>query len=283
MASIGFVFNSARPKAVQLAEQTASWLVDHGHRTHILSAAPSASEGSAVPPDLDLAVSLGGDGTMLRTVDLVSSQEVPVLGVNLGHLGYLTVAEPSGLRAALGRFLEGDFTVEARMTFDVTLGEPPPGGNGRAGRVSRNALNDVVLQRSLVGHTIHTTVAVNGSPFLAFVSDSLILATPTGSTAYNLSARGPIVSPKARVSVLTPVAPHMLFDRSVVLVAEDEVGITASGEFPVEVVVDGWRTATLQPGQSVQCRQGEKDALLVTFESRDFHRILKAKFNLKDR
>ncbi len=283
MACIGFVFNSARPKAVQLAEQTASWLVENGHRTHILSAAPSASEGSTVPPDLDLAVSLGGDGTMLRTVDLVSSREVPVLGVNLGHLGYLTVAEPSGLKAALERFLEGDFTVEARMTFDVTLGKPPPGGNGRAGRVSRNALNDVVLQRSLVGHTIHTTVAVNGSPFLAFISDSLILATPTGSTAYNLSARGPIVSPKARVSVLTPVAPHMLFDRSVVLVAEDEVAITASGEYPVEVVVDGWRTATLQPGQSVQCRQGEKDALLVTFESRDFHRILKAKFNLKDR
>ncbi len=283
MGSIGFVFNSNSSEAVRLAEHTAQWLIEHGHRTQILSAGPPHSERGGAPDGLDLAVSLGGDGTMLRTVDLVCSQEVPVLGVNLGHLGYLTVVEPAGLEQALVRFLDGEFAVESRMTFDVTLGEPPPGGNGKAGRVSRSALNDVVLQRSLVGHTIHTKVAVNGTPFLDFVSDSLILATPTGSTAYNLSARGPIVSPKARVSVLTPVAPHMLFDRSMILCEEDEVAITASGESPVEVVVDGWRTATLQPGQSVQCRKGEKDALLVTFERRDFHRILKAKFDLKDR
>lgn len=313
MATIGFVVHSHREAALLLAKETAEWLAEHGHRAEIMQTSADPDHLEA-PPGLDLAVSLGGDGTMLRTVDLVCHEDVPVLGVNLGHLGYLTVIEPSGLRNALSRFLAGDYIVEPRMTLDVTVGPPPaapddetavPGGRSapdgaepvtagdsegrqspgalRPVRVRRNALNDVVLQRTHAGHTMHTEVAVNGTPFLNFACDSLILATPTGSTAYNLSARGPIVSPRARVQVLTPVAPHMLFDRSLVLDADEEVSITAGGEQPVDVVVDGWHTATLVPGQAVSCRRGDHDALLVTFGARDFHRILKSKFNLADR
>ncbi|MDA8045462.1 MAG: NAD(+)/NADH kinase, partial [Actinomycetota bacterium] len=238
--------------------------------------APERLDG---PTGWDLAVSLGGDGTMLRAVDLVCGEQLPVLGVNLGRLGYLTVVEPAGLRDALGRFLSGDYRVESRMTLEVVFSSPhgdPPGQR-------HSALNDVVLQRTQVGHTMHTEVTVNSVPFLTFASDSLILATPTGSTAYNLSARGPIVSPRARVQVLTPVAPHMLFDRSLVLDAEEVVTVTAAGDQPVDAVVDGWHAATLAPGDSVHCRQGPQDALLVTFGERDFHHILKSKFDLKDR
>jgi NAD+ kinase len=217
---------------------------------------------------------------MLRAVDLVCGEGIPVLGVNVGHLGYLTAVDPSGLRTALERFLAGDYLVEGRMTLDISFGGP--GGDAPPGR-SRSALNDVVIQRTQVGHTMHTEVAVNSVPFLTFASDSLILATPTGSTAYNLSARGPIVSPKARVQVLTPVAPHMLFDRSLVLDADDEVRVTVTGDQPVDVVIDGWHSANLTPGQFVGCRGGSRDALLVTFGERNFHRILKSKFNLTDR
>ena len=279
MATIGFVVHGQREDARVLAKETAEWLAEHGHRTEILETDVNPGprpEGIG----LDLAVSLGGDGTMLRTVDLVCTGEVPVLGVNLGHLGYLTVVEPSGLRHALERFLAGDYEVESRMTLDVTFsggpGRPAPAGG-------RTALNDVVLQRTSAGHTMRTEVAVNDVPFLTFASDSLIVATPTGSTAYNLSARGPIVSPRARVTVLTPVAPHMLFDRSLVLGADENLCITPAGAQPVDVVVDGWPAATLAPGQSVLCRPGRRDARLVTFGARDFHRILKAKFNLMDR
>ncbi|HET6964482.1 MAG TPA: NAD(+)/NADH kinase [Acidimicrobiales bacterium] len=279
MALIGFVVHTHRDAALMLAKETAEWLGEQGHSSQIHSTESDPDE-LCNPGGWDLAVSLGGDGTMLRTVDLVCGADVPVLGVNLGHLGYLTVVEPAGLRAALERFLAGDYQVEARMTLDVAFSSPhsdePPAE-------SRSALNDVVLQRTQVGHTMHTEVAVNSVPFLTFASDSLILATPTGSTAYNLSARGPIVSPKARVQVMTPVAPHMLFDRSLVLDAEEQVSITVMGDQPVDVVVDGWHSATLAPGQAVHCRQGGKDALLVTFGERDFHRILKSKFDLKDR
>ena len=187
------------------------------------SSANAAADGEPTGP-LDLAVSLGGDGTMLRTVDLVSPAGVPVLGVNLGHLGYLTAVEPDGLRDALRRFLAGDYQVEARMTLDVSVTDD--GGAGRHRRAARSALNDLVLQRPAGGHTVRTEVSVNGEPFLTFAADSLIVATPTGSTAYNLSARGPIVSPRARVQILTPVAPHMLFDRSLVLDAEDVIAIS---------------------------------------------------------
>lgn len=278
MATIGFVVHSHREAALLLAKETAEWLTELGHHAQIHATGPDP-DPSCQPSGWDLAVSLGGDGTMLRTVDLVCGEDIPVLGVNLGHLGYLTVVEPAGLREALERFLRGDYQVEGRMTLEVSFSS----AEGEPAAASRSALNDVVLQRTQVGHTMHTQVAVNSVPFLSFASDSLILATPTGSTAYNLSARGPIISPNARVSVLTPVAPHMLFDRSLVLDADEQVSITATGDHPIDVVVDGWPSAVLQPGQTVHCRRGGQDALLVTFGERDFHRILKNKFDLKDR
>ncbi|HWE56403.1 MAG TPA: NAD(+)/NADH kinase [Acidimicrobiales bacterium] len=279
MAVIGMVVHGHKEAGVLLAKETAEWLNEHGHHAEVHRTGPQPEDLPA-PTGWDLAVSLGGDGTMLRTVDLVCADAVPVLGVNLGRLGYLTAVEPAGLRPALERFLAGDYQVEPRMTLDISFaamgGEPAPAR-------PRSALNDVVLQRTQVGHTMHTEVAVGGVPFLAFASDSLILATPTGSTAYNLSARGPIVSPRARVQVLTPVAPHMLFDRSLVLDADEQVSITVTGGQPVDVVVDGWHWATLAPGQSVHGSRGANDALLVTFGDRDFHQILKSKFDLKDR
>ncbi|HEY3811332.1 MAG TPA: NAD(+)/NADH kinase [Acidimicrobiales bacterium] len=283
MAAIGFIAHSQREGAVNLAQQTAQWLRDQGHVAEFLDAASSTGvgrDGSDRKP-FDLAVSLGGDGTMLRTVDLVSPDGVPVLGVNLGHLGYLTAVEPESLRDALRRFLDGDYQVESRMTLDVSVTND--GGDGAHTVLHRSALNDLVLQRPAGGHTVRTEVAVNGEPFLSFAADSLIVATPTGSTAYNLSARGPIVSPRARVSILTPVAPHMLFDRSLVLDADERISLSPIAGQPADMVVDGWLAATLHPGQTLHCRKGDRDALLVTFGARDFHEILKRKFNLADR
>jgi NAD+ kinase len=283
MATIGFVAHGEREGAMTLAEETAGWLRRLGHVAEFLDADVSGRNerqaGSLKP--LDLAVSLGGDGTMLRTVDMVSVEGIPVLGVNLGHLGYLTTVEPEGLRDALRRFLAGDYQLEARMTLDVSVADDDVGTVHTV--LHRSALNDVVVQRTAGGHTVRAEVSVNGVPFLTFAADSLIVATPTGSTAYNLSARGPIVSPRARVHVLTSVAPHMLFDRSLVLDADERIAISPIAGQPADLVVDGWLAATLRSGQSLHCRRGDRDALLVTFGERDFHQILKRKFNLADR
>lgn len=283
MAKIGFVVHSQREGALELAETTASWLHDLGHAAEILDSSGdrNAEQAGTPVPALDLAVSMGGDGTMLRTVDMVSPEGVPVLGVNMGHLGYLTAVEPEDLRDALARFLDGDFQIESRMTLDVSVTDESGAGEGNV--LHQCALNDAVLQRTKVGHTMRTEVSVSDVPFLTFASDSLILATPTGSTAYNLSARGPIVSPRARVQILTPVAPHMLFDRSLIFDADEVVTLTPIGDQPADVVIDGWLVAQLHPGQALHARGGDCDAKLVTFGVRDFHRILKSKFNLADR
>lgn len=282
MAAVGFVAHAHREGAIVLAEETAAWLRKQGHSAELLDRhdLPEAARPSSVS-DLDLAVSLGGDGTMLRAVDRVSTAGVPVLGVNVGHLGYLTAVEPAYLREALTRFLDGDYQVESRMTLEISLLDSACPGSGPLLR--RSALNDLVLQRSRGGHTVRLGVAVNREPFVTFVADALIVATPTGSTAYNLSARGPIVSPRARVQIVTPVAPHMLFDRSLVLAPEEEVGISPGDGQSVDLVIDGVLAGSLSPGQSLGCRPGRHDARLVTFGERDFHRILKRKFNLADR
>ncbi len=282
MATIGFVLHGDRPASTRLAQETATWLTSQGHHARTLAAGPAVVAPTARAnddlDDLDLVVSLGGDGTMLRTVDLASPSGIPVLGVNLGHLGYLAAVEPEDLPAALEQFLAGSYQVEQRMTLDVDVR-----ADGQESRLHRAALNEVVLQRSAGAHTVRAEMSVNGEPFLTFVADSIIVATPTGSTAYNLSARGPIVSPRARVQVVTPVAPHMLFDRSLVLDASECLSLEPTAGFGAEVVVDGWTTLPLLPGEIVSCRQGDRDALLVTFGDRDFHRILKRKFNLADR
>ncbi|MBO0731070.1 MAG: NAD(+)/NADH kinase [Acidimicrobiaceae bacterium] len=277
MARIGFVVHHGRPRSDSLAIDTIAWLHREGHEAFVLDGDPSADVDRAVA-DLDLAVSLGGDGTMLRTVHLVAPAKVPVLGVNVGHLGYLTTVEPEGLREALSKFLAGSYRLDTRMTLDVTVWAP----DGTE-ILHASALNDVVLQRPVGLHTVRAELAVNGADFVSFVADSLIIATPTGSTAYNFSARGPIVSPRARVQIVTPVAAHMLFDRSLVLDAGEEIAVTPTENQPADIVVDGRPAVALRPGHTLRCKQGEADALLVTFGERDFHHILRAKFKLADR
>ena len=282
MVTVGFVTHTSRREATTLAKDTSRWLRDQGHDARFLGSEavnPWPDANHQLVDGVDLAVSLGGDGTMLRTVDLVGPAGIPVLGVNLGHLGYLTTVEPEDLCCALARFLAGDYGVEARLTLDITVSHATTG----VVRLRHTALNDVVLTRPTGVHTVHAALTVGGAPFLTFAADSLIVASPTGSTAYNLSARGPIASPRTRVQIVTPVAPHMLFDRSLVLPAAEVIGLSVTDHHPAELVVDGWPVGTLEVGEVLHCTGGQRDALFVTFGDRDFHRILKQKFNLADR
>jgi NAD+ kinase len=219
---------------------------------------------------------------MLRTVDLVCGTGVPVLGINVGHLGYLTQVGPDGLRSALSRFFAGDYRLEERMTLQIDLvGEA--WDNEEPALRSVRALNDAVLQRTASGHTIRLSMAIGGEPFLTYAADSMIVASPTGSTAYNLSARGPIVSPLARLIVVTPVAAHMLFDRALVLGSDEVVTMELIDGRQAELVVDGQPRGVLSSGDLVRFQAGDHDARLVTFGAREFLHILKQKFGLADR
>jgi NAD+ kinase len=146
----------------------------------------------------------------------------------------------------------------------------------------RVCLNEAVLEKTVSGHTIRLAASFNGSGrrFTTYTADGLIVSTPTGSTAYNLSARGPIVSPGLRAIVVTPVSPHGLFDRSLVLGGQESVRLEVLDGRPAALVLDGRDHGTLAPGDAVSCRAGAHDAHFVTFGDRDFHQILKTKFGL---
>jgi NAD+ kinase len=280
---VAIVLHRNRPEAVELARQAVAWLVGRGHEVRVPSedASVTGLEEWSCPEeklahDLDLAVSLGGDGTILRTVDMVCPAGVPVLGINVGHLGYLTECEPGELWTALDRFFAGDHGVEERMMLEVCPERP-----GVPERVS--ALNEAWLERSVPGHMVRMEVTLGGRPFITYAADGLIVATPTGSTAYNLSVRGPILSPTLRALVMTPVSPHQLFDFSLVLDPSEDVRVEVLEGRGATLLVDGRAVSELQPGDAVTCRAGAHPARLVTFGPRNFHRILRAKFGLADR
>ncbi|MGQ0617479.1 MAG: NAD(+)/NADH kinase [Acidimicrobiia bacterium] len=280
MATVVLFLHPERDEAAALALQAVEWLAERGHEVR-LSAPEAARIGRAalacpdavIADGADLAISLGGDGTMLRTVDAVAAKGVPVFGVNVGQLGYLTEVEPVDLTADLERALAGEHQVEERMMLDVQVDGGP----------RTLALNEAVVEKTTIGHTVRLSVALNGEYFTTYVADGLIVATPTGSTAYSLSARGPIVDPSYRATLLTPVSPHMLFDRSLVLAPEAVVRIEVNGYRPAVASADGRRLGELGSGQGITCTAAAVPARLVRFGARNFHRILKTKFGLADR
>jgi NAD+ kinase len=274
MAVIAFYAHPLRPEAAGLAERASAWLTEHGHES-VLALGP---DGPVPVEGADLLVSLGGDGTLLRSVDAALAGGIPVLGVNIGRLGYLTQVEPPDLEEALARFLAGSYQVEERMTLSVTVTGPDGAAQAR-----RTALNEASVEKTVPGHTVRVAAFIDGRPFVTYAADGLLVATPTGSTAYNLSARGPVLSPRLRSIVVTPVSPHMLFDRPLVLDPTERLRLEVLEPRPAVLVVDGVTVSQLEPGSAVDCHEGDQPARLVTFGWRDFHAILRAKFHLADR
>jgi NAD+ kinase len=282
LKTIGLVPHRDRSEARALAARVVAWCEKHKIEVRIPESDALELASLGVPiekfaPGLDLAMSLGGDGTMLRTVDFVYEAGVPVLGVNVGQLGYLAEVDPADLDEALERLVAGDYVVADRMMLQVTVESRGP-ASGRWW-----ALNEAVLEKPHPGRLARLDVSINGAFFTSYAADGVIVATPTGSTAYSFSARGPIVSPRLRCLLLTPVSPHMLFDRSLVLDAEEDLALVVSDDRPVLLTIDGRELGVLEPGAVVRCTGGPGPARVVTFGPRDFHQILKAKFGLADR
>lgn len=281
MSVVGMVVHRDRGEARLLAKRAIAWLGERGHEVRIpaddaeaLDLTELACPDDRLCDELGLAVSLGGDGTMLRTVELVAPAGVPILGINVGRLGYLPECEPDDLEGALERFFAGDYVTEERMTLDVR-------SDGKFAPVT--ALNEAWLEKTVPGHTVHMRLSIAGSAFTTYAADGLIVSTPTGSTAYNLSVRGPIVSPTLQAMIVKAVSPHQLFDFPLVLGPDEEVRIEVLEGRTATLLVDGRNIGELVPGDAVSCRASAHPAQLVRFGERDFHQILKAKFGLTDR
>lgn len=288
MSTIGIVAHPERPEAERLTRRTVEWARTRGHEIRMVTAeaARFGLDGLGVDDDtfardLDLAVCFGGDGTMLRTVSRVAADGVPILGVNVGQLGYLSAIEPADLIDGLERFFSGRFQIEERMLARVRVDFDPNGSAPAVGETE--ALNEIVLEKTPMGHTVHVAVLIDGEFFTTYAADGLIVSTPTGSTAYSFSARGPIVAPAHRALIVTPVSPHMLFDRALVLGPETVIRLELMGTRPGMLLADGRKIADLGGGDAVECTGSDHSARLVRFDGSDFHRVLKSKFGLNDR
>ncbi len=220
--------------------------------------------------ELDLIVGIGGDGTLMRAAHLAHEIDVPVIGINLGTVGYLTEVEPENVDEMLRRLAEGDLGIHARMTVAAEL----PDGSVLHG------INDVVMEKVLSQRLVQISVEVNDEFFTTFRSDGLIIATPLGSTAYSLSAGGPIVDPDLDVLILTPVAPHSLMNRPTVFTPEARLRFTVATERQVRVNLDGHVGGVLEEGESVVVRAGERGVDFLTMGIHPFPQAVRHQFGL---
>jgi NAD+ kinase len=225
------------------------------------------------PSSLDALLTLGGDGTLLRGARIISPHPVPILGVNLGRLGFLTCCNADQLSNALMRFARRDFVAESRMALQARVID----ARG-AERRSWIALNDVVLHKGGFARVVRLSVAANGEPIATYGADGVVLSTPTGSTAYSLSAGGPVVFPTLESIVVTPVSAHTLAIRTVILPATVEVTLQAdAGPEELLVTVDGQVGTSFLTGETLSVRRADRGVLIIRFPGTGFFNTLRQK------
>lgn len=267
--------NIANPAAVEAARDLTGWLGSSGLTpllvTEDAEVCALRSHGVTRPEigEPSLAVALGGDGTILKAVHLLGSVEVPVLGVNLGRLGFLAGARAETLRESVEAALAGEGRIERRGTLEATVL-----AGGRPEGVYR-ALNEVFVGRGSQLRVIDVEVAVNGVMMMRMRCDAVVVATSTGSTAYALSAGGPLVSPDVACALIVPVAPHTVRSRPLVVAADDHIELVLHDTATREacVAIDGSLTQCRRDIETVSIVRGTHDVLLVRLDGRDFYDV----------
>lgn len=277
LSRIGIVARGDSPDAARLAFELAQWLLRRGRSVALdpdTATAVSFSGPEYLPSEeYDLVVVLGGDGTLLGAARNLAGR-APLLSVNLGRMGFLTELKRSELYAVLGHVLGGKFGIEERSLLDVEL-------HRAAGSVATyRALNDAVVAKNAVAKIIDLTVRIDDQLVARFRGDGLIVSTPTGSTAYNLSAGGPIVDPGLPVLVLTPICPHSLALRPLVVPDTGVLDIeteTRPEDGVVFLALDGQEGAEVVPGDRIRLTRSPSKVRLVKVSGRNFHDNLREK------
>lgn len=224
-----------------------------------------------IPENTDCVIVLGGDGTLLHAVQNLAERGIPILGINLGTLGFLTEVEPSELKESIRRLIADDYMIEEHTMLKAEAG----------GSIS-HVLNDVVISRSGFSRLIRLKLFINGMPLQVYTGDGLLISTPTGSTAYNLSAGGPVVAPGVDMFVITPICPHSLSERSLVISADDRIEIEVersrkTQEEEAIATVDGQIFMNLHVGDRIVLSRSERSAKLIRFEKNRFYQALQTK------
>jgi len=276
------------PRCLGVAEELIEWLNGRGITAHVeehlskqlrrTSSAESA-ESSEIARDADLVVVLGGDGTLIAAARLVGEREVPVLAVNLGSLGFLTEITLDELYPSMERCLRGDFEVSERMMLLASV--------ERFGEVveRHRVLNDVVINKGALARIIDMETSVNGHYLTTFKADGLIVSTPTGSTGYSLSANGPILHPELECISITPICPHTLTNRPLVMPGDAHIAIrlNSAADEAVFLTLDGQVGVKLISGDLVQIWKCRHATRLVQSRSKDYFEVLRTKLKWGER
>ena len=235
-------------------------------------------EEEDIPEDADCMIVLGGDGTMLRAARDIKKGHIPLIGVNMGSLGYMTEVEPENVEEAMDKLIDGDYEMESRMMLHGSVIK-------EKGEIYEEwALNDVVISRSGSLKLIKLDIYVNGQLLNAYNADGVIVTTPTGSTGYSLSAGGPIVNPIARLIMLTPICPHTLNSRSIILSSEDIIEIRIpegreGGSQNLEVNFDGSHVVAVQTGDRIRIQRSVKTTEIIKISKAGFLDVLHKKIS----
>jgi len=273
------------PRCLGIAGDLIAWLEERGY-TPLAEAEltrqlgyPKALTEDEIREQAELVVVLGGDGTLISVARLFSGKDVPIVGINLGSLGFLTEITVEELYTRLEKCLEGNPRVSDRMMLEVTL--------HREGEDIEKCtvLNDVVINKGALARIVDLETKVNRHFLTTYKADGLIVSTPTGSTGYNLSAGGPIIHPQMSCIVITPICPHTLTNRPIVLPDESIISITVTSSFDdkVYLTLDGQVGYKLKQGDSIEVRKGLKTTALVMSRSRDYFEILRTKLKWGER
>lgn len=280
MKHVIIITNKPKDPHLAVTEEICSYLNNKGVTSSVYADEISAAEWQEIlrteGKQTDAILVLGGDGTLLRAAKDTAKAQIPVIGVNLGTLGYLAEVERANLKPALDKLLEGDYTIEERMMLQ--------GQVYRQGSIIEDtcALNDVAIVRNGPLQMLYFQIFVNGKFLKEYYADGMIVATPMGSTGYNMSAGGPIVEPGAQLLLLTPVCPHTLQNRSVILRAEDEIIIRIRKrdgyeQANMDVTFDGGRSVQLLPGDEVRIAKSELSTSIIKLSEASFLDVLHRK------
>lgn len=290
MERIGIICKQNKPEALNITGQIVEWLRPKGIEVYVeegvgRSICPDEElpylnivKKEEIPSRADMIIVLGGDGTLLSVARLVGSHRVPILGVNLGGLGFLTEITLEELYRVLDRVIRGDFVTDERVVLNASVVR-------RGERLAEFiVLNDAVINKGALARIIDLETTINGEYLTTFKSDGLIISTPTGSTAYNLSAGGPIVHPSLHCIILTPICPHTLTNRPIMIPDDVEVrAVLKSKQQEVLLTLDGQQGFVLEFEDVVQVRKAEGKILLIKSPHRHYFEVLREKLKWGER
>jgi NAD+ kinase len=287
MKNIGIVSNNESTEATEVAKKIYDYinkkgkgippLLIDGDRVSSDYSLPSVSGQNFIDKS-DIIISVGGDGTFLRASKYAIRREIPVLGVNAGNLGFLTVVDTCNMYNAINKVLKNEYEIEERMILEGRFfqNKKPVRNTG----LPELAINEFAINRSILGKIIRFEIMVNGISIKEFGSDGLIISTPTGSTGYSLSAGGPIVEPKSEILIITPICPHTLLNRSIILNPDNKIEIiTSSRNQEDSVSVDG-RTIPfkIESNYIFEVKKSKLKLKSITFNRNIFFKVFREKF-----